>query len=151
QMELAVGYTGTMETQMYPDHNGEMHSYKLGVGDVIRRDGQPFEIQWTDSNARAVQITDIFNATMATFAQKAGVPFNNKICSDDTICQAPGTASACQCKHDPANPGKCMPGTTGQCGAKNCGKDGNCLIYDDGSTTIFGIRPMVIYFEGVAG
>ncbi len=39
----------------------------------------------------------------------------------------------------------------GQCGIKNCGSDGNCLIYNDGSTTIFGIRPMVIYVGGTAG
>ncbi len=29
QMQLNLGYTGAMTTGMYPDHNGEMHCYKL--------------------------------------------------------------------------------------------------------------------------
>ena len=160
QMELQLGYVGTMATNMYPDHNGEMHSYTIAAGDVVRRDGAAFEIQWTDNATRALQITDIFNATMATFAQKAGVPFDTSTCSADTTCTAPGTSSICECTHvlDPVthkptpqcDPAK-NPNGMGQCGIKNCGSDGNCLIYDDGSTTIFGIRPMVIYVQGQAG
>jgi hypothetical protein len=153
QMTLSLGYTGTMSGNtkmpvMYPDHNGEMHGYSLGVGDVIRRDGQPYLIQWTDKKQRAVQITDIFNWTMANYAQEAGVPFDTKTCMVDTDCNAPGTSSICECQHMPGST-SCM--TAGQCGIKNCGSDGNCLIYDDGSVTIFGIRPMVIYFQGQAG
>jgi hypothetical protein len=156
QMELQLGYTGTMSTNMYPDHNGEMHSYSVAVGDIVRRDNQPFEIQWNNSKARAVQITDIFNATMATFSSKAGVPFDTSSCTDDSTCNAPGTVSICQCAHaiDPTTmkpTSACMTGSTGQCGVKNCGSDGNCLIYNDGSTTIFGIRPMVVYVLGTGG
>jgi hypothetical protein len=158
QMYLSLGYTGTMQTDKYTDHKGEKHDYTLGVGDVIRRDGAPFLITWYDKANRALQITDIFNATMATFAQKAGVPFNVASCTTDDTCkmQAPGTTSKCECQHD-VDPmtqkdlPTCTSGSTGQCGIANCGKDGNCLIYADGSVTIFGIRPMVIYFQGQGG
>ena len=159
QVQLRLGYTGTMGTNMYPDHTGAMHFYTLSVGDVVRRDGLPFEIQWTDVAARAVQLTDIFNATMSTFSAKAGVPFDTSTCVSDTMCTAPGTVSVCECTHaiDPTTmkpTAKCDMTKSplgGQCGIKNCGSDGNCLVYDDGSTTIFGIRPLTVYFQGTAG
>jgi hypothetical protein len=80
-------------------------------------------------------------------------------CLSDTTCTAPGTVSVCQCTHtiDPTtqlptadcDPTKSPSG--GQCGIANCGSDGNCLIDDDGSTTIFGIQPLRVYFQGTAG
>ena len=149
QMILGLGYTGTLATKPYPDHLGEKHAYSFQLGDVIRRDGVPFYMQWQDTPTVRIQITDIFNAMMATFANQAGVPFDTKACSKDADCAAPGQVNSCQCKKDMA--GNCAGGAMSQCGAKNCGTDGNCLVYNDGSQTIFGVRPMVIYITGLSG
>jgi hypothetical protein len=159
QVQLRPGYTGVLVTNAYPDHTGAMHSYTLAIGDVIRRDGIPFKIQWADAQTRAVQLTDIFNATMATYAPAAGAPFDTATCVSDTNCTAPGTVSVCECTHT-IDPTTMMPTadcdatkspTGGQCGIADCGSDGNCLIADDGSTTLFGIQPLKVYFQGAAG
>jgi hypothetical protein len=155
QMTLQLGYTGAMNTAPYPDHDGEVHAYTLSVGDVVRRDGAPFELDWNGATISA-QITDIFNATMATFAPSAGIPFDTSSCTGDAQCDAPGTTSTCQCQHavDPVTRKRtadCAPGAAGKCGAADCSKDGNCLVQNDGSTTVFGIRPMVVYFQGPSG
>jgi hypothetical protein len=159
QMTLNLGYTGTLTTKEYPDHNGEKHSYSIQVGDIIRRGSngssptEPFQIAWTDLGTARTQITDIFNAIMSTFSVKAGVPFDTSACSADADCTAPGTKSICECKHTVDATGKptAKCDAPGQCGIKNCGTDGNCLIRNDGGVTIFGIRPMVIYVQGTAG
>jgi hypothetical protein len=143
-----------MQTDAYPDHTGVQHKYTLAIGDIIRRDGTPFEIQWTDAPTLAAQITDIFNATMATYAPKAGLHFDTSTCLHDTDCTAPGTVSACECAHT-IDPVTMKPtadcDTAGQCGIANCGSDGNCLIADDGTTTVFGFQPLKVYVQGPAG
>ncbi len=113
----------------------------------------PFELDWTATKTVNIQITDIFNAVMATFAVAGGVPFNTATCTDDSTCQAPGISAICECTHV-AGSTKCdaaVPNNKGQCGIANCGTDGNCLVYNDGVNTIFGIRPMVVYVQGNAG
>ena len=158
QVQLRLGYTGGMLTDVYPDHTGARHAYAFTIGDVLRRDGLPFEIQWTDAQTRAVQITDIFNAVMATYAGPAGMPFDTTTCTSDTMCTAPGTVSVCECTHtiDPTTMKPTADCETtipngGQCGIADCGSDGNCLIDDDGSTTTFGILPLKVYVQGPAG
>ncbi len=99
QMVINLGYTGVLATNAYPDHNGESHTWSLAIGDVVRRDGLPFEMNWNNSTDVNQQITDIFNGIMSTYALSAGVPFNTAACTTDTTCQAqaPGTISNCQC------------------------------------------------------
>jgi len=157
QMVLNLGYTGSMITTAYPDHTGEPHAWKITIGDIIRRDELPFEIDWGTTATAQIQITDIFNAVMNTFAVVGGVPFNSATCTDDSTCQAPGQVNSCQCTHTIVG-GKAtsacdttIANNKGQCGVTNCGTDGNCLVYNAGGTTIFGIRPMVVYIEGASG
>jgi hypothetical protein len=147
QMVLNLGYTGTMMTNAYPDHTGAKHSWTVAIGDIVRRDGAPFELNWSDTTAVDVQITDIYNAVMATFAPAAGVPFDTTTCTADSDCTAQG--QTCQCDKKPGT--TTCSGAASQCGQTNCGTDGNCLVYNDGTSTIFGIRPMVVYVEGASG
>jgi hypothetical protein len=150
QMDLSLGYTGTIKTKAYPDHTGESHYYEIAVGDVFRRDGAPFEIPWTAAASVYDQVmTDIFNAEMATFAPNAGIPFDTSMCTKDSDCTAAN--NKCQCDHTGGTNGACATGKSGQCGNANCGSDGNCLIADDGSNTYFGVRPLVVYVVGQAG
>lgn len=155
QMVLGLGYTGTLVLDPYPDHNGEVHSYTIAIGDVLRRgdanggNNETYLLNWGDKTQRAQQITDMFNAAMATYAEKGGLIFDTSTCNADTDCKAPGTVSSCQCAHDPANPGKCT--APGKCGVTDCSGDGNCLVYADGSNTIMGFRPLVVYVEGNDG
>jgi hypothetical protein len=70
QMELLLGYLGTMDIKSVDG----MHTYTMKIGDVPKKDGQPFLIDWTGNPNAAV--TEIFLATMNTFAQNGGVPFD---------------------------------------------------------------------------
>ncbi|HEY0871693.1 MAG TPA: hypothetical protein VGD55_14940, partial [Acidothermaceae bacterium] len=152
QMTLNVGYTGSLQTNKYPDNNGEIHDYTLTIGDIYRRDGAPFEINWNDGTDRNTKITNIFNAIMATYSGPAGVPFSTATCSKDSDCAAPGVKANCQCLHDTTTTSSCVTGKTGQCGMINCATDGNCLVNpNNGGGTYFGIRPMVVYIVGSAG
>jgi hypothetical protein len=146
QMVLALGYTGPVKTITFPDHTGAMHAYSMAIGDVMRRDGQPFLLNWNSSGEVEVQITDFFNAMMATFATPAGIAWNTSSCSDDSTC---GPVEVCQCTHDATNTSSCVGTTKGQCGDANCGTDGYCLVYP--AAWIFGVRPMVFYVVGTAG
>jgi hypothetical protein len=152
QIALYPGYTGAITTMQYPDHTGAKHSYSIGVGSVVQRDGAPFEIQWSTEEASQlnVQLTDIFNAFMATYGAGAGVVFDTSSCTSDSQCNASGTVSVCECEHVTSS-AACVSGATGQCGIRNCADDGNCLAYDDGTQTIFGIRPVNLFISGTAG
>ncbi len=117
QMTLTLGYQGTMTATS--DVNATVcggmqgkHTYVIKVGDVIKKDGQPFLIDWNDSSKRGCEITEVFNAMMYTFAPQAGIPY------------AP---------------------------SKDCSKDGNCLVFNAQGQTIFGVRPLAIYFQGNSG
>ncbi len=154
QMQMNLGYTGRLETIKYPDSNGDMHSYSIGIGDVLRRDaGEAYTVDWNSAggamDAAAPRITSMFNAAMATFAGPAGIPFDTGACSKDTDCSA---GYACQCKHDDmANPANCTKPAKSQCGVADCTVDGNCLEYNDGTNTIMGFRPLVVYVFGNSG
>jgi hypothetical protein len=78
QMELQLGYLGTV-TAMSRDG---MHTYVLKIGDVPKKDGQPFLIDWNGNPAP--QATELFNAFMNTFATGAGVAWD----TDSADCQA---------------------------------------------------------------
>lgn len=149
QMVINLGYTGTMSTSKYPDHTGVMHDYSIAPGDVVRRDGQPFLLDW-NGNPNA-QITDIFNAGMASYAAPAGIAWNTQDCMDDSVC---GSNEVCQCTHDMTNTTQCAASNPdgskgGKCGDPNCKSDGFCLVYNGG--WIFGFRPLAIYIAGTAG
>lgn len=107
QMQLQLGYLGTMTAV---SKNGK-HTYVVRIGDVIKKDGEPFLIDW-DGNPNPM-ITELFNASLATFGPAAGL---------DTSVES-----------------------------SDCGRDGNCLIENVQGTTIFGFRPLVIYFQGASG
>jgi hypothetical protein len=159
QMTLNLGYTGAMLAGPYPDHTGTLYNYSIAVGDVYRRSQPgggpataPFEINWNSSDDRGQKITDIFNAVMFSYSQKAGIPFNTASCTDDSTCAAPGQKNSCQCVHNATGTTTgCVGSTKGQCGVADCATDGNCLVYTAGGETIFGIRPMVVYVEGIGG
>lgn len=144
QMTINLGYTGSFSTGQYPDHTGAMHSYAIAPGDVVRRDGEPFLLPW-DGNPDQ-QITDIFNAAMASYASQGGIAWDTSDCTDDSTC-APG--EMCQCTHDMTTTTACANGSKGKCGDKNCGTDGFCLVYP--GQWIFGVRPLALYVQGTAG
>jgi hypothetical protein len=177
QMVMSLGYLGSITTKDYPDHNGEMHHYKLTIGDVIRRDdsGEAFLLDWNGDPSQA--ITDIYNSAMATFAPGGGVPFETTACNDDKTCQTSGFS--CQCKHKATcandtecptgytcaaggvctnakgkttSPTPCATATMSKCGDTNCQADSSCLVLpNSGGVNIFGIRPLVVYVQGQAG
>jgi hypothetical protein len=150
QMTLQLGYTGSLATGKYPDNIGESHDYAFAIGDVYRRDGEPFEINWNDPTDRATKITNIFNAMMGTYAAAGGVPFNTGACSDDDTCKNSTGKYLCQCEHTSATSGTCV--SPGQCGVADCATDGNCLVEANaGGLNYLGVRPMVVYIVGQAG
>src|ERR1019366_6293305 len=108
--------------------------------------GEPFLLDWTGSPN--LQITDIFNAMLASFATPAGIAWDTSTCAKDADCVS---TEVCQCTHNPmaTDPTACVGSTKGQCGDKNCGTDGYCLVYP--ASWIFGVRPLVYYVQGTAG
>jgi len=144
QMTINLGYTGSFATGPYPDNTGAVHSYAIAPGDVIRRDGEPYLLDWNGNPDQ--QITNIFNAAMATSASLGGIAWDTSDCTSDTTC---GNGEVCQCTHDMTNTAQCASGSKGKCGDKNCGTDGYCLVY--ASQWIFGIRPIALYVQGTAG
>jgi hypothetical protein len=144
QQVISLGYTGSFSTAAYPDNTGAMHSYTLTPGDVARRDGQPYILPWTGNPAQ--EITNIFNAGMASYASIGGIAWDTSTCSSDTTCT---NNEVCQCTHDTTNTANCVAGTKGQCGDANCSTDGYCLVY--AGSWIFGIRPLAFYVQGTAG
>jgi len=149
QMTINLGYTGQFATAKFPDNTGQVHSYTISPGDVVRRDGQPYLLDWSGDPKQ--QITNIFNAGMASFASIAGIAWDTSDCMSDTTC---ATGEVCQCTHDTNNPMQCAASNPdgskgGKCGDANCGSDGFCLI--SAGTWIFGIRPIALYVQGTAG
>jgi hypothetical protein len=144
QMTINLGYTGAFATGPYPDNTGAVHSYSIAPGDVVRRDGQPYLLDWNGNPNQ--EITNIFNAAMASYASQAGIAWDTSMCSADDTC---ATGEICQCTHDTTNKTQCVAGTHGQCGDKNCGTDGFCLVYP--GQWIFGVRPLAFYVQGTAG
>ena len=114
QMTLSLGYEGSMTatSDVNCKQCGGKHTYVVKIGDVIKKDGQPFLINWNDATARAQQITEIFNAVLFTFGPQAGIPYAE---------------------------------------SANCRADGNCLVFNAQGQTIFGFRPLAVYFQGNSG
>ncbi len=120
QMQLNLGYTGHIT---FKDRSGT-HTYSAAIGDVWRKDGQPFLIPWADTtpgpsgvSSRNQVATELYNAMMFTFGPKAGIPW-------------PTTADSADCK-----------------------ADRGCLLSSDGGdgNTYFGVRPLAIYFQTPTG
>lgn len=144
QMTINLGYTGTFSTSAFPDNTGAVHSYSIAAGDVIRRDGEPYLIDWNGNPDQ--QITNIFNAAMASYASIGGIAWDTSDCTSDSMCS---NSEVCQCTHDSTNTASCVSGSKGKCGDANCGTDGYCLVYPP--QWIFGVRPIALYVQGTAG
>jgi hypothetical protein len=96
QVELRQGYTGKMNFKSRPDDDSQkrfghpnpfgQHSYTWGVGDVVRRDGNPWLLNWTDFPKQA---TEMFDALMATFAPD--LDGNQDDCTVAQTCLASAT------------------------------------------------------------
>lgn len=92
QMELQLGYTGTMTFQ----DRAKAHTYVINIGLPPTKDGKTFLIHWDNSACKGdpnnpcadEDITELFNAAMNTYAIQAGVPWptDSKSCNTDHNC-----------------------------------------------------------------
>jgi hypothetical protein len=88
QMQLGLGYTGKMT---FKDRSGA-NTYVMAIGDVFRKNGQPFLVDFTGKNddGRDATLTELFNAAMFTFGPGAGIPWpveNDSLnCNTDRQC-----------------------------------------------------------------
>jgi hypothetical protein len=151
QIELQLGYTGAIGL---PDAMGKTsvhsldnkHTYIVRIGDVTKKDDQPFLIDWNGVPDR--QVTEIYDAMIATFGPQAGlppIPNNPNVMS----CGADAAHPDAECTADPAHrsypyciSGKCVP---------NCHGDGSCLVQNAAGNTYMGFRPLVMYIVGNSG
>jgi hypothetical protein len=92
--QLNAGYKGTLdfksratslENPGAPNPFGQ-HTYSVGVDTPILRDGQPWPINWTDFTSLDPQMTEMFDALMATFAPE--LPSTQKNCRAEGSCLA---------------------------------------------------------------
>jgi len=131
QLSVQLGYTGLMTFQSFNKH----HTYTLGFGVPITKDGKPYLINWNDYTGKAgdlgddtqdcsqgvgCSVNEIFRAMMATYAPKIGYAWS---ASDDAQEQATG-----------------------------CANDGKCLYAPEGDGFwYFGIRPLGTYLRFLYG
>ena len=71
-IQLNQGYRGTLDFESRPDAPGApnpfgKHTYSIGVGVPVRRDGQPWEIKWSSPTWNK-QATELYDALMYTFS-----------------------------------------------------------------------------------
>lgn len=89
QVVLNLGYTGACDFKSDPTDNvfaKGAHSYHMVIGQQIQKDGQPFEINWTDSKLSSLM--EIYNGMMYTFGGPGIYPGTaDKLpCSADSSC-----------------------------------------------------------------
>jgi hypothetical protein len=131
QLSVQLGYTGLMTFKSFNGH----HTYTLGFGVPITKDGKPYLINWTDYTGKAgdlgddnedcsqgigCSVNELFRALMATYAAKIGYSWT---AADDANEQA-----------------------------KGCVADGKCLYAPEGDGFwYFGIRPLGTYLRFIYG
>lgn len=131
QLSVQLGYTGLMTFKSFNGH----HTYTLGFGVPITKDGSPYLINWNDPTGKASDVGDdtedcssgigcsvneIFRAMMATYATAVGYTWT---ASDDQTEQSTG-----------------------------CVADGKCLYAPEGDGFwYFGVRPLGTYLRFLYG
>jgi hypothetical protein len=131
QLTVQLGYTGVMTFQSFNKH----HTYTLGFGVPITKDGKPYLINWNDYSGKAgdlgddtevcstgvgCSVNELFRAMMATYATRIGYSWTQ---TDDANEQAVG-----------------------------CVSDGKCLYAPEGDGFwYFGIRPLGTYLRFLYG
>ncbi|HEX8789916.1 MAG TPA: hypothetical protein VF765_03120 [Polyangiaceae bacterium] len=131
QLTVQLGYTGLMTFKSQSGH----HTYTLGFGFPITKDGKPYLINWNDYTGKAgdsgddnqdcsqgvgCSVNELFRAMMATYAPKIGYQWTAQ---DDAQEQATG-----------------------------CVADGKCLYAPEGDGFwYFGIRPLGTYLRFIYG
>jgi len=129
QMELNLGYTGTMSFSEPANRSldGMKHDYVLQVGLPPLKDQKTYEIPWDNTNCVA--------------PPKGQYPANP--CYDQVLTELYNAAM---------NTFAAAAGTPFPQDSPSCGPNGdhNCLEYanDGAGDTIFGFRPLVVYFLG---
>jgi hypothetical protein len=143
QFNINLGYLGTFTVK---SKDGK-HTFVLKLGDVPKKDDQPFLLDWTGNPRRS--ITEFYNAAIATYGPAAG------LAPIDTLKDAMGHEVACTAdfnSHAPMNSCNgshpfCISGTC----VPNCGSDGSCLVTSGGGQWFMGFRQLVFYVVGNTG
>jgi hypothetical protein len=138
QFNINLGYLGTFTVK---SKDGK-HTFVMKLGDVMKKDDQPFLLDWTGNPRRA--ITEFYNAAIATYGPAAGLaPIDtlpNVTCTADFSPTAP--TNSCNASHPFCISNQCVP---------NCGSDGSCLVTSGGGSWFMGFRQLVFYTVGNTG
>lgn len=81
-VQINQGYKGTIDFKSRPGTRFGNHTYQMGVGKPILRDGKNFDLDWLVRAKLDEEGTELFDALMYTFAPE--------LPSDDVNCRASG-------------------------------------------------------------
>ena len=101
---LSLGYTGKMTMHQRPTSRFGQHTYVFELGQPIFRDGDIYEINWSDITHH--DLNEIFNAIMATFG--AGLVPLTTADPDENDCYGDGSCIIVQPSQAPGNGGNCL-------------------------------------------
>jgi hypothetical protein len=95
-LQLNAGYRGTLDFASRPSAFDDptkpnpfgQHTYSIGVGREIQRDGQPFVLDWQDRQKLDAETTELFDALMFTFAPE--LSSTQKSCKLAGLCLSIG-------------------------------------------------------------
>lgn len=85
-VQLNPGYRGKLQFSSRPGSKFGHHTYEVGVGSPILRDGAPWELRWHGRMMDDAQSTELYDAMVYTFAPE--------LPGDDVNCRASGTCRA---------------------------------------------------------
>lgn len=87
-VQINQGYKGTIDFKSRPGERFGNHTYRIGVGKQIERDGKGWEWPWGDPAKLDEVATETFDAMMYTFAPD--LPSDSVNCRASAACRAQG-------------------------------------------------------------
>lgn len=87
-VQINQGYKGKLEFRSRPGSRFGQHTYAIGVGVPVTRDGKIFEIPWTNPAQLDEVATELYDAMMYTYAPD--LPGDDVNCRASAACRAQG-------------------------------------------------------------
>jgi hypothetical protein len=88
-VQINQGYKGTVDFKSRPGSRFGAHTYQIGVGIPVKRDGKNFDIEWLVPTRLDEQATELYDAMMYSFSPD--------LPGDDVNCRA---SAACRAQSD---------------------------------------------------
>jgi len=85
-VQINQGYKGTLKFKSRPGSRFGNHTYEIGVGIPLKRDGKVFELTWLQPARLDEEATELYDAMMYTYAPD--LPSDSVNCRASAACRA---------------------------------------------------------------